>query len=59
VGTVYALAGTVSLYGNGRSSNVNARLVVGQVAITGNGTVDINYTQSANYVVPNVLTLTN
>jgi Flp pilus assembly protein TadG len=59
VGTVYALAGTVSLHGNATNSNVNARLVAGQVAVTGNGTVDINYTQSANYVIPNVLTLTN
>jgi Flp pilus assembly protein TadG len=58
-GTVYALAGTADLYGNGSNSNVNARVIANKAAITGNGALTINYTQSANYLVPNVLTLSN
>ena len=59
VGSVYALAGTVLLSGNGSNSSVNSRVVANQVGITGSGTAAINYTQSANYVLPNFLTLTN
>jgi Flp pilus assembly protein TadG len=59
VGTVYALAGSVSLSGNGSNSTINSRIAANQVAISGNGNVAISYTQSANYVIPNTLTLTN
>jgi Flp pilus assembly protein TadG len=58
-GTVYALAGTADLHGNGSNSNVNARVIANKAAITGNGALTINYTQSANYVAPSVLTLSN
>jgi hypothetical protein len=56
---VYALAGTADLHGNGSNSNVNARVVANKAAITGDGTLTITYTQSANYVAPSVLTLSN
>jgi hypothetical protein len=59
VGTVYALSGVANLHGNGSNSSVNARVVANTAAITGNGNLAINYTQSANYVVPNVLTLSS
>jgi hypothetical protein len=59
VGTLYALAGTLNLHGNGSDSSLNARVIAGIVKITGNSIVSDSYTQSANYVVPNVLTLTN
>lgn len=59
VGTSYQLAGTLNLHGNGSNSTVNSRMIANKVAITGNSAVTDTYTQSANYVVPNVLTLTN
>ncbi len=59
VGTSYQLAGTLNLHGNGSNSSINSRIIANKVAITGNSTVTDTYTQSANYVVPNVLTLTN
>jgi hypothetical protein len=58
-GTVYALSGTVDLSGNGTDSNVNSRVVANKMSLSGNGTVAVSYTTSANYVVPNLLTLTN
>jgi Flp pilus assembly protein TadG len=59
VGTSYQLAGTLNLHGNGSNSSLNARIIANKVAITGNSTVSDSYTQSANYVIPNVLTLSN
>ena len=59
VGTMYALSGMLNLHGNGSNSSLNARIVASTVKVSGNSTVADTYTQSANYVVPNVLTLTN
>jgi Flp pilus assembly protein TadG len=59
VGTSYQLAGTLNLHGNGSNSSLNARIIANKVTISGNSTVSDTYTQSANYVVPNVLTLSN
>jgi hypothetical protein len=59
VGTSYQLAGTLNLHGNGSNSSMNARIIANKVVISGNSTVSDSYTQSANYVVPNVLTLSN
>lgn len=58
-GTVYALSSTVSLSGNGSNDNINSRFVADRAVISGNGATAINYTQSANYVIPNQLTLVN
>jgi hypothetical protein len=59
VGTSYQLAGTLNLHGNGSNSSLNARIIANTVLLTGNATVTDTYTQSANYVAPSVLTLTN
>jgi hypothetical protein len=59
VGTSYQLAGMLNLHGNGSNSSLNARIIASTVLISGNATVTDTYTQSANYVAPSVLTLTN
>jgi Flp pilus assembly protein TadG len=60
VGSIYDLSGNVTISGNGSGSNVNSKVVANQVTMNGNnGAIAINYTQSANYVVPNNLTLSN
>ena len=59
VGTSYQLAGKLNLHGNGSNSSLNARVIASTVMISGNATVTDTYTQSANYVAPSVLTLTN
>jgi Flp pilus assembly protein TadG len=59
VGSVYALAGSADLEGNGADSSINSRVVANKLTIGGNGTITVSYTQSANYVVPDQLTLTN
>ena len=59
VGTVYALAATIILSGNATNSTVNSRMVTNKLSIGGNGALTMSYTQSANYALPNQLTLTN
>ena len=59
VGTTYQLSGNLNLHGNGSDSSLNARMIANTVMLSGNATVTDAYTQSANYVVPNHLTLTN
>ena len=57
VDSVYALAGTVLLSGRyGSDSSLNSRLEANQMAITGASQVA---TQSANYVLPNLITPSN
>jgi hypothetical protein len=59
VGTVYALGATIILSGNATNSTVNSRMVTNKLSIGGNGALTMSYTQSANYALPNQLTLTN
>ncbi|HUZ89202.1 MAG TPA: pilus assembly protein TadG-related protein [Candidatus Acidoferrales bacterium] len=58
LGSLYALSAAANLSGNGLGDSLDSRIIVDKMTVSGNASLDIQFSGSGNYQVPNSLTLT-